>query len=437
MKKTNLLSLIFLTFGLTFTLTTKAASFHGSFQSADGKDSIIMGAAYVNDVYYSLKNGVIAIPPRENWDIAFRTYAMSSSILTNGAAGVILYAYPKSDTSGWATLDTNGLYAWKPLYNSIKDWEQGAFMANAGKFPDYGWGVYNSTTHKLFGDSLFVIKLRDGSFRKIWIVEKDAQNKYFVRYANLNGTKDTTVITDCKLYKTKEFVGFSITGNAVVDREPQKTDWDLLFTKYVEKLNGGPGIFVDYPVMGILKNTKVFISEVRGVNQQTYEDYTAHPFDSSDISIIGRDWKKSVGQPPVYTMVDTLVYFISDTSSGAIYKLYFTGFEDGTNGNGKVSFYTKLLTPNSIQEHNVAANMVVYPNPATSSNINLVYRLDDVKEFTLDLIDINGRIISTHRIYNKPGLNTISISDKLDKGLYIARISTGKNIISSRFVITE
>lgn len=438
MKKINVSLLLFLMIGISIAFNSKASGLKTTSPSADGTDSIIMGSTYVNDVYYSLKKGITATPPRENWDIAFRTGIKSSSILTNGAAGVILYAYPKSDTSGWATLDTTGLYTWKALYNSIKDWENGAFMANAGTFPDYGWGTYNLTTHKLFGDSLFVIKLPDGSFRKIWIVEKDSpKNKYYVRYAKLDGSKDTIVMTDCNLYKTKEFVGYSISGNAVVDREPATTDWDLLFTKYVEKISMGPGVFVDYPVMGVLTNDKVYVSEVRGVNQQTYVDYTAHSFDSFNISIIGRDWKKSVGQPPVYSIVDTLVFFLSD-KNGDMYKLYFKGFEDGSSGEGKVSFSTKLLKLNSIQENNVATNMMIYPNPATTTNINLVYRFDDVKVFTLDVIDINGRIISTQKIFNKPGLNNVSLSNRnLGKGIYIARVSTGKNILSSRFIVTE
>jgi hypothetical protein len=437
MKKLNQTKLFFLTFGISLALSAHASAFKGFSASSDGDDTIVMGSAYVNDVYYGLSKGIVATPPRANWDIAFRTNIMSSSILTNGVSGVMLYAYPKSDTSGWATLDTTGLYQWKPLYNSVKDWEKGAFMANAGTHPDYGWGVYNSTTHKLHGDSLFVIKLLNGTFRKIWIIQKDSpKNKYSIRYAKLDGTSDTTVTIDCNLYKTKEFVGFSVSGNTIVDREPLTADWELLFTKYMDKVSMGP-TKVDYPVMGILTNVKVYVSEVRGVNQLTYDDYNAHKFDSFDISVIGRDWKKSTGQPPVYTIVDTLVYFLS-TKTGDIYKLYFKGFEDGSSSDGKVMFNTKLLKANSIPESNVAANMMVYPNPANSSDINLIYRFDNVREFNLDIIDINGKIISTQRIINKSGLNTIAIDGKkLNKGIYIARVSTGRNIISSRFVITN
>ena len=81
------------------------------------QDSIVMSAAYANEVYYSMKNGIVMIGSRNTWDIAFRTMKRSSSILTNDGAGVVLYTYPKSDTTGWNTMDTVGLSTWKPMYN--------------------------------------------------------------------------------------------------------------------------------------------------------------------------------------------------------------------------------------------------------------------------------------------------------------------------------
>ena len=75
-------------------------------QSAQVNDSVVMGPGYANEIYYSMSSGVISSHARNSWDIAFRSRIMSSSILTNDGTGVILYTYPKSDTSGWATLDT-------------------------------------------------------------------------------------------------------------------------------------------------------------------------------------------------------------------------------------------------------------------------------------------------------------------------------------------
>jgi len=143
-------------------------------------DSVLMGPGYVNEVYYSMSAGKQGAVNRKQWDIAFRASRMSASILTNDAAnnngiglvGVELYTYPKADISGWATMDTSGLSSWKNMVNSTTDWETGAFDQYQLGHPDYGWGKYNAASHDVVGDSLYIIRLRDGSFRKLWIIRK-------------------------------------------------------------------------------------------------------------------------------------------------------------------------------------------------------------------------------------------------------------------------
>jgi len=142
-------------------------------------DSVFMGAGYSNEIYYSMSAGEQGSVARAQWDIAFRANRMSASILTNDGSGVELYSYPKSDTSGWATVDTSGLSNWTNMVNSTTDWEEGAFCRNQKGHPDYGWGKYNSVSHNVMGDSLFIIKLHDGSFRKLWIMEKYSSNNIF------------------------------------------------------------------------------------------------------------------------------------------------------------------------------------------------------------------------------------------------------------------
>ncbi|HEX7412305.1 MAG TPA: hypothetical protein VF298_09210, partial [Bacteroidales bacterium] len=130
---------------LAIALTALSAQFLQA-RNSEGlvKDSVAMGAGYANEIYYSMANGQVASVPRTQWDIAFRTPNRSSSIMINEGASVMLYTYPKSDTSGWATVDTVGIKSWKPMYNSQDDWENGAFSRNAKGHPDYGWGIYNT-----------------------------------------------------------------------------------------------------------------------------------------------------------------------------------------------------------------------------------------------------------------------------------------------------
>jgi hypothetical protein len=294
--------------------------------STKKSDSIVMSAGYANEVYYSLKNGIVLTSPRATWDIAFRTMKRSSSILINDGAGVVLYTYPKSDTSGWATMDTVGLSAWKPMYNDPTDWENGAFSRNAKGHPDYGWAKYNEVTHNLIGDSLFVIKLRDGSFKKLWMVKKlSSLNIFTFRYANLDGTEERNLTEDVSTLTATDFSGYSLQTNSRVGFEPVKNSWDILFTKYMSvQSNGTP-----YLVTGVLSNDSVNTKKFYPVSLD-YSNSTPNNWDSTRSSI-GWNWKVFNMNTYTYNVVDSTVYFIKPVS-GDIYKFYFTAFSGSTTG---------------------------------------------------------------------------------------------------------
>jgi len=63
-------------------------------------DTLVMGAFYANEVYFSLAGGKHAYADRANWDVAFKTAQFSSSVRANIAAGVELYTYP-AEIAAW------------------------------------------------------------------------------------------------------------------------------------------------------------------------------------------------------------------------------------------------------------------------------------------------------------------------------------------------
>eukprot|EP01035_Chromulina_nebulosa_P015028 gene15028-19897_t len=134
-------------------------------------DSVFLGAQYANQVWYSLANDEQGTSAKNNWDIAFEINSITSSILLNSANGNTLWVYPKSDITGWNAIDTTGITTWPKLYNSDLAWEMGAFNVNIDPFDaaDLGWGVYNTSNHQVVGDSLYVIKLSNGAYKKLWI----------------------------------------------------------------------------------------------------------------------------------------------------------------------------------------------------------------------------------------------------------------------------
>ncbi len=234
-----------------------------------------------------------------------------------------------------AQLDTTGISSWKKMYNSMASWEEGAFGANATTHPDYGWGNYNMLTHGLVGDSIFVIKLQDGSFKKFWIVEKSGAGVYTFRYAELDGNNEQEVMLNMTEYSDKQFVYYNLRGDSLVDEQPMAEDWDLQLSKYIQTQ-------INYPVTGFLSNDGVTVSVFNAADSTTAADATlADTTEFTDsITAIGNSWSTTVG----YSIIplDTMAYFVKN-AGGEIYKLQAVFFESGLSGLGRVGIRKQLL----------------------------------------------------------------------------------------------
>jgi len=358
-------------------------------QSSNVSDTVVMGASYVDEVYYKFDDGTKFPSARQTWDIAFRTPKRSSSILTNDGSGVVLFTYPKSDTTGWASIDTTGLYTWKSMYNDPTDWENGAFSRNATGHPDYGWGKYNDVTHDVIGDSLFVIKLRDGSFKKLWIVKKySSQDIYDFRFANLDGTGYQDIKIDLKADTAKNFIGYSLQTNEKIDFEPVRQTWDILFTKYMSVQPDG----TPYTVTGVLCNQDVSTKRFEKVPLD-YNDWGPGKWDSTRSSI-GWNWKVFDMNTFTYKIVDSLVFFVKNVK-GDIHKLYFTSYEGSATG--VITFIKERVAGAGVENLNVSSiTLKVYPNPA-SNFLTLNYTGKAGDDVFISLTDLSGRQLLSDR----------------------------------------
>lgn len=300
----------------------------------DKSEAISLGASYTNDIYYSLKNGLVAEVPRSNWDIAFSVSTRSSSIIINEGANVVLKEF--AGTWNWDTaIDTAGYKTWTTLLNSNTTWEEGAFNDNATGHPNYGWGEYDMGSHNIVGSAKYIIKLRDGSFKKIFIeLKKSAEQKYTFRFANLDGT-NPVIISDLNVSTSKaNYVYYNLVDNTVVtDREPDATTWDLVFTKWMDEVTGQP-----YPVTGVLQNIGVKAIDITSVDLNNVT-FTEDQF-VEDINTVGYDWKSFNMGTNAWTVAEDKVFIIKDINSKN-FKVKFTGF--GGSANGNLTFDIKEL----------------------------------------------------------------------------------------------
>lgn len=397
-------------------------------------DSVIMGAGYANQVWYSMANDEQGNSPKASWDIAFEMNDVYSSVLVNAVIGVDCWVYPNGDTSDWGNVDTAGIGSWPKLYNSTKSWSAGALNVNAdpGNQNDIGWGQYNPATHVITGDSIYILKLADGSYKKLWI-ESLKSSVYYFKYANLDGTSSQSKTMAKADYSGKNFGYYSLQNNAAANREPAADDWDITFTQY-KVIFYIPQAFAQ-TVTGVLGNKNTSLIKAYPVNDPaTFTSYSNQSF-ASEIDIIGYDWKVFDMNQGKYFMEDSTVYFIKDGNDD-VWKLLFTGF---VSAEGKTIFSKENLTSsNGIFGPENKNFISVYPNPANSGYLQVVYDLPaNTRNAVISLSDMSGKTLRTETIGNAGfGSHTMDIAG-INNGIYLVSVQTGNGTSTQKVVVNK
>lgn len=383
-------------------------------------DTVTLGAGITKQVYYSLIDGVETSADNSDWEIAFQTSSQfSASILINPANGTELYMYP-GDTSDWSTLDTAGMSSWTQLHNSDTSWDYGAFSPPSS-FPDYGWGRYNSVTHHVVGHKLFVIKLGNGAYQKIWI-RNLISGTYTFRHATLDNAMDMTHSLSANNYSGKNFAYFSLQAHSAKDKEPLSSEWDLYFGKYTAFVPTA------YPVTGVLLNVNTEGAKAYPVNDPTtYMDWGSHPL-KSQINAIGYDWKSFNMTSMQYEIADSTVYFVRN-QEGDVFKLLFKHYGGSTTGD--IVFEKTQVHYSGVQENKESKIFGLYPNP-TRDVLNVA--LQSSKDGLFEIFNTNGEKVAGGRLSANQLIQTLDVSS-LNEGVYIFSFTTDNERFNKRFII--
>ncbi|MBL7719106.1 MAG: T9SS type A sorting domain-containing protein [Flavipsychrobacter sp.] len=401
-------------------------------------DTVSMGAQYANNVWYSLENDEVGTQPVGNWEIALAATSSQTSSLTTAlhinskvvklyeAAGV-----PVADFSTVTTFDNT----WTELYNTDTTWSIGAFNTTTpmNQF-DYGWGSYNTTTHNVEANRVFVLEYvgTTPTYRKMYVTLNTMAGTYTLVHANLDNSDMHTETLDFSPYTDKNFFYFTLTGNAIVDREPETDNWDLLFTQYAAYI---PTPY--FPVTGILHNVDVEVIKAQQVaDVTTFVNYGAHTFDYK-INGIGYNWKTLNNQTFTYNIEDSTVYFVK-VANGDIWKMIMTGFGGSSNGSSMFS-KEKLLTASVHTVQGASeSSLAVYPNPSTAATAQIVYHLgSNNRSVVLSVLDVTGKVVATAALDNTKGLHQQAIpgADRLLPGMYLVHVSTDKGSMQQKLII--
>jgi hypothetical protein len=305
------------------------------------EETVSMGANSASDVYYSFVNGEVKTVARTDWDIAFSVPLMTATISINEGAGVELYCV--GDTNAWESVNENSKDGLEPRFNDKSDWNTGAFNLNASGFPNFGWGTYHlNTDHNVGGDSIYVIKLTDGSLKKLMIRAKiGATSTNIIRWADLDGSNETIkAFSTTPYFDKKNFIHYSLVDATVVEAEPEMTEWDLLFTRYVLKTPTGPGKFMNQTYTGVLVNFSINVAKVTGIPPEKAKETDATGGYIAASDAIGYNWKTFNPTTLITSLVDSVSYFVK-TNDGKIHQMYFTNY-GGLNA-GTITFKVKSV----------------------------------------------------------------------------------------------
>jgi len=382
--------------------------------NAQTTENVSVGAGYANDVYYSYANGEIKSEPRANWHIAFTSKIVDASILINEGLGVELYL-ASTDMNDWATLDTAGM-TFTPLHNSPASWSEGAFNDGATMHPDYGWGLYNNITHNVAGKNIYILKMPNASLRKIAIDAMKTNGDFELRIANLDGTNAQSKVFNKLAYANKNFFYWNLDTDSIIDREPAKTDWDILFTRYLEEV--APGTY--YPVTGTMLNIGVQAAKAMGVDTNTvdWNNYTL----TDSITTIGSNWKSYNSG---WILDDSLAYFVQSLD-GNLYKMVFKGF--GGSANGNITFSQSIASAINVEENQMTIARV-YPNPAKD-----ILVVEAPSAGTALIYNISGQTVGSFELL--AGKNALPVGQLL-AGHYVMIITVDETTIAQRIVIRQ
>lgn len=280
--------------------------------------TIDMGADYADQYYYSLEsNRVISFNSRFDYDLMFECNANRFYIWLNTAKFMSVIRTDKTDIRLTSMADT-----------ASKNW-----MYELGEFSDdsnaigHWWATFsNQPTSK---NEVYIINLgvdnenKQLGFAKLQIHDFNGSS-YSISYAEVNSQDIHTSLVTKDPTRNYRYFSFSDAGKVLDGIEPDKSQWDLCFTRFSVVFY--EPYYLPYQVTGVLTNpskVSAYLDSTYTFNEVKLADFDANRLQTRR-DIIGYEWKRYEWGD--YTTKTWYTYFIK-ADEDKFYKLRFLDFK--------------------------------------------------------------------------------------------------------------
>lgn len=407
--------------------------------------TVELGAGYENDIWFNLDNGSIGSSPNKGWDVAFQVDG-NGGVRLNTSKGLQAWVVPDADEDSWGLpVDTTVMSAeWNSYYNSNESWNIGAFNLGIDgfetEFGDFGWGMYNMSNHSVTGKTIFVVKIDDVTYKQFF-VKKLFAGVYTFAITDLDGTNEVEYTITNSEFAGKRYAYFNFSDGAAIDLESATTEWDFVFGKYTGLIDNGESM-VPYSLTGVRNNTTIQVEKLTGVDREAAEAKTIDKGNySSDLGVIGSDWKSFNMTTFQYDLKEDWVYFLAkkiDSVTNRYYRLYFTEF--GGSSTGTIKFELGETEANSVYDENglKVLDFAINPNVISNSeSINLLINTEEnINNIEISINGLLGNRVYSQTLNNIKGFKALNIDNlNLTSGMYLVNLHVQGKVISKKIIV--
>lgn len=302
---------------------------------------VSLGTNYEFKEYYNIKNRqIVKTVNNKDWDIAFSNNLTSKKLVLLNYGVSTFYQGSNTFSTNFNnpfTISDYSRFLKKNKYSNYYDENDTLFNDNFY----YESGILTSNKY------IYIIQRGENSlnlnWKKIQILSFN-ENEVHVLVSNLDNSSRIDV--KVPLNKSSNYTYFSFEKNSAVEIEPNKEDWDIEFTRYVQNVTQFD-ITQYYAVAGALlnpsKNIEVSRIENRAIENIKLQDVQNLNY-SKSLYEIGYDWKKfsSASNDGFYTILPR-VYAIKKNN-----EFYTLQFVETTKviGNKRYNGYPLFLQNN-------------------------------------------------------------------------------------------